>query len=239
MLITPSKGSGYTIVWQCAAIHEPYIDWVELDDIPRVLYSLKEVFPLPIWLVPDGLIEMYHPTELAYIWTMRFLFDDLVFYTWSGGLEGPTVAPNMEQHPAIIRIFNQYVLFWQMAQELHPTLRVHLPFDVNQYFILAVELIKDTTPQFVRFATVSAPELEALDCRSSEISEASDEMSRMFTQLADGSWKLRLDNQEYFLATISEDDVPNILDELAGHTAQKWLKQALEYHVPAFPPINW
>lgn len=237
LFVAQSPETGYMLTWQ-ASEQSPCVRWITCEELTTLAKDITSCFPLPIWLLPTEVIQKYHPLEMAYLWSIRSLFDLLLFTGWVGGLDVMTFGEQIKSHPAVALIANRFTGYHDFASGLPLDIREQLPFYAQREFDLAIEVHEYLNPPIVRYAITPGRKAGNVSVVQTIIQDADPDQC-LFKRNEDGSWYYQLGENIQIVPAIEEVDMIRLLSESSGSVAQKWLRDDLTRHWINFSLGTW
>ncbi len=239
LTVTQLSSRGYVLVWQSSKDSIASVTRATDADLHELLQNINTKFPLPMWLLPQDVVQKYHPLEVIYLWVMRSLFDLLEFAGLEGGVDIMTFGQGQpNSHPAVALIINRFLLYQDLVSELPEEFCEQLPFYAYKEYDLGIEVHEYLDPAIVRYAVMPAHRSGRISVVPSVILEPND-TSLLFTRNEDGSWNFRVGEILRKISSLEEMNLGRLLTESPGFIATNWLQTDLKKYLPGFPPQPW
>lgn len=234
-----STDAGYTVICSIGEANSELVEWIDDERLQVLSREFASTLPLPMWLLPASVVERYLPSELAYLWVVRSLFDLIEFFGWFSESHYATSQADSQSypHPAVKSIIERYMLLQQIVDGLPEDLRAELPYYAQREFDLFIEVDETHTPPSVRHVARPGGESGKIRVVANVHKEVDTDPPMLIRD--DMSWTVNYANTIESIVGVEEDALP----EVWAGSPDRWVKRLLKDHLqsllPGFPPHSW
>lgn len=225
---------GHRLTWR--AHSDPDVANSTIIAAPDQLAPTQFMGQGPSVLLPAEIMAQYHPTEVAYLWLLRLLYDWQLLH----GIPPPAITqispPPDLPHVAVGQIAQRFAMYQALAQGVSEEIRAYLPFYAREAFDLAVDV--DEARGVVHYAVVPAAEPGAGQIIAS-IAEPNTPASSILQEQPDRTWWLVADQRRQQLMSLHQELLSHLADEPATYAATQWFRDDLEHILPEYAPVPW
>ncbi len=237
--ICETSNAGFAFKWCPSQGQGIPVQYTTIEELFNSGAGPSRPIPYPICLLPNDVIERYHPIELAYLWILRSLFDLLVFMGWEGGIDVAQFAGKRETHPAVAMITNRYIAFQEMAARLPENISQRLPFFATAPFHLIIDMSEAEKPPTVRFVVIPSENEDGNQVTQSIWPVGASDRISVFEKDAEGACTARVGNDILSIPSFEEETLGEVMGTSPSQYARDWVYEELRVNFPGFPPEDW